>query len=288
MMGFLPLSAAKESHIRSGKEEAMHKIEVSNVSLTYNDDGTIYNALDQMNFSVDAGEFVSIIGSSGCGKSSTLSILAGLREPTEGRYLIDGNVSHGTGRNRGVVFQHYSLFPWMTAEQNIAFGIRQAFPDTTQKEASEIAREYLEKVGLAGFEDKYPYQLSGGMQQRTAIARTLAMQPEILLLDEPFGAIDARNRILLQDLLLDVLGKEKQQKTIVFVTHDVDEAILLSDRILFMDKKHILEEFVVPFSRPRNREQIFQSQEYIHMRQALLGCFFRGLQDRIGGEEVVL
>ena len=176
----------------------------------------------------------------------------------------------------------------MTAEQNIAFGIRQAFPDTTQKEASEIAREYLEKVGLAGFEDKYPYQLSGGMQQRTAIARTLAMQPEILLLDEPFGAIDARNRILLQDLLLDVLGKEKQQKTIVFVTHDVDEAILLSDRILFMDKKHILEEFVVPFSRPRNREQIFQSQEYIHMRQALLGCFFRGLQDRIGGEEVVL
>ena len=266
----------------------MHKIEVSNVSLTYNDDGTIYNALDQMNFSVDAGEFVSIIGSSGCGKSSTLSILAGLREPTEGQYLIDGNVSHGTGRNRGVVFQHYSLFPWMTAEQNIAFGIRQAFPDTTQKEASEIAREYLERVGLAGFEDKYPYQLSGGMQQRTAIARTLAMQPEILLLDEPFGAIDARNRILLQDLLLDVLGKEKQQKTIVFVTHDVDEAILLSDRILFMDKKHILEEFVVPFSRPRNREQIFQSQEYIHMRQALLGCFFRGLQDRIGGEEVVL
>ena len=114
------------------------------------------------------------------------------------------------------------------------------------------------------------------------------MQPEILLLDEPFGAIDARNRILLQDLLLDVLGKEKEQKTIVFVTHDVDEAILLSDRILFMDKKHILEEFVVPFSRPRNREQIFQSQEYIHMRQALLGCFFRGLQDRIGGEEVVL
>ncbi len=266
----------------------MHKIEISNVSLTYNDDGTVYNALDQMNFSVDPGEFVSIIGSSGCGKSSTLSILAGLREPTEGQYLIDGHISHGTGRNRGVVFQHYSLFPWMTAEQNIAFGIRQAFPDTTQKEASDIAREYLEKVGLAGFEDKYPYQLSGGMQQRTAIARTLAMQPEILLLDEPFGAIDARNRILLQDLLLDVLGKEKQQKTIVFVTHDVDEAILLSDRILFMDKKHILEEYVVPFSRPRNRELIFQSQEYIQMRQALLGCFFRGLQDKIGGEEVVL
>ncbi|MBO5515492.1 MAG: ATP-binding cassette domain-containing protein, partial [Schwartzia sp.] len=178
----------------------MHKIEISNVSLTYDDDGTVYNALDRMNFSVEPGEFVSIIGSSGCGKSSTLSILAGLREPTEGQYLIDGHVSHGTGRNRGVVFQHYSLFPWMTAEGNVAFGIRQAFPDTTEKEASDIARGYLEKVGLAGFEEKYPYQLSGGMQQRTAIARTLAMQPEILLLDEPFGAIDARNRILLQDL----------------------------------------------------------------------------------------
>ncbi len=266
----------------------MHKIEISDVSLTYDDDGVIYNALDRMNFSVEPGEFVSIIGSSGCGKSSTLSILAGLREPTSGRYLIDGEVSHGTGRNRGVVFQHYSLFPWMTAEENIAFGIRQAFPDTTQKEAAEIAREYLEKVGLAEFEDKYPYQMSGGMQQRTAIARTLAMQPEILLLDEPFGAIDARNRILLQDLLLEVLGKEKQQKTIVFVTHDIDEAILLSDRILFMDKKQISEEFIVPFDRPRNREKIFQSQEYIQMRQALLSCFFRGIREKIGGEEVVL
>ena len=266
----------------------MHKIEISDVSLTYDDDGVIYNALDRMNFSVEPGAFDSIIGSSGCGKSSTLSILAGLREPTSGRYLIDGEVSHGTGRNRGVVFQHYSLFPWMTAEENIAFGIRQAFPDTTQKEAAEIAREYLEKVGLAEFEDKYPYQMSGGMQQRTAIARTLAMQPEILLLDEPFGAIDARNRILLQDLLLEVLGKEKQQKTIVFVTHDIDEAILLSDRILFMDKKQISEEFIVPFDRPRNREKIFQSQEYIQMRQALLSCFFRGIREKIGGEEVVL
>ena len=266
----------------------MHKIEISNVSLTYDDDGTIYNALDRMNFSVEPGEFVSIIGSSGCGKSSTLSILAGLREPTEGQFLIDGNVSHGTGRNRGVVFQHYSLFPWMTAEENVAFGIRQAFPDTTEKEASDIARGYLENVGLEGFEEKYPYQLSGGMQQRTAIARTLAMQPEILLLDEPFGAIDARNRILLQDLLLEVLSKEKEQKTIVFVTHDIDEAILLSDRILFMDQKHILEEFEVSFSRPRNRERIFQSQEYIQMRQALLSCFFRGIREKIGGEEVVL
>jgi NitT/TauT family transport system ATP-binding protein len=176
----------------------------------------------------------------------------------------------------------------MRADENIAFGIKQAFPETTDKEAADIAKEYLEKVGLAGFGKKYPYQLSGGMQQRTAIARTLAMQPEILLLDEPFGAIDARNRILLQDLLLEVLGKEKEKKTIVFVTHDVDEAILLSDRILFMDKKRILEEFEVPFSRPRKREEIFQSRDYINLRQSLLSCFFSGIQEKIGGEEVVL
>ncbi len=266
----------------------MKKIEFSDVSLTYNDDGTAYTALHHMNFSVEEGEFVSIIGSSGCGKSSTLSILAGLREPTEGQYLIDGKESHGTGRNRNVVFQHYSLFPWMTAEDNVAFGIRQAFPEAGEKEAFATAKEYLERVGLSGFGKKYPYQLSGGMQQRTAIARTLAMKPEILLLDEPFGAIDARNRILLQDLLLEVLGKEKEKKTIVFITHDMDEAILLSDRILFMDKKRILEEFDVPFSRPRIREEIFQSREYIKMRQALLSYFFRGIQERIGGEEVVL
>lgn len=266
----------------------MPKIEVADVSLIYKDGKTTYQALEQMNFAVEAGEFVSIIGSSGCGKSSTLNILAGLREPTAGQYLIDGKTSHGTGRNRGVVFQHYSMFPWMTVKENVAFGIRQAFPDTTKKEARDIASKYLEKVGLRGFEEKYPYQMSGGMQQRTAIARTLAMQPEILLLDEPFGAIDQRNRILLQDLLLDILEQEQEKKTIVLVTHDIDEAILLSDRILFMDDKHILAEFPVPFARPRQRNEIFQTREYLHLRHALLGCFFKGIEEKIGGEEVYL
>ena len=257
----------------------MHKIEFDNVTLTYNDDTNRYTALQQMNFAVEQGEFVSIIGSSGCGKSSTLSILAGLQEPTEGQYLIDGRPSHGTGRERGVVFQHYSLFPWMTAEENITFGIHQAFPETRSGEAREQAQSYLEKVGLAGFEEKYPYQLSGGMQQRTAIARTLAMKPEILLLDEPFGAIDARNRILLQDLLLNVLQEEEEPKTMVFVTHDVDEAILLSDRIFFMSSKQIAREFTVPFGRPRHREKIFRTGEYIRLRQDIMDCFFNEAEE---------
>ena len=266
----------------------MRKIEFSDVSLTYVDGSNAYEALHHMDFSVNKGEFVSIIGSSGCGKSSTLSILAGLRDPTDGKYLIDGIQSHGTGKNRGVVFQHYSLFPWMTAEENITFAIRQANTSISRLRARELAHDYLQKVGLTGFEEKYPYQLSGGMQQRTAIARTLAMQPEIFLLDEPFGAIDARNRLLLQDLLLQMLEQEQPTKTIVFVTHDVDEAILLSDRILFMNKKKITNEFTVPFARPRHREEIFPTPEYAELRQAILSCFFSSIKENIGGKEVYL
>lgn len=266
----------------------MQKIEFSNVSLMYNDRGSVYEALQEMNFSVAPGEFVSLIGSSGCGKSSTLSILAGLREPTQGEFLIDGQVSHGTGSNRGVVFQHYSLFPWMTALDNVVFGIRQVQPKAKKAEVKEMAEVYLTKVGLEGFFSKYPYQMSGGMQQRTAIARTLAMQPDIMLLDEPFGAVDAKNRIVLQDLLLDVLEQEETSKTIVFVTHDIDEAILLSDRVLFMEDKRITNEFVVPFERPRRRERIFATQEYAELRTKLLGCFFHGIKEKIGGQEVFL
>ena len=252
------------------------KIVFDNVTLRYEDSvhETSYEALSGMSFSVAEGEFVSLIGSSGCGKSSTLSILAGLHEPTTGSLVIDGKESHGNGKNRGVVFQHYSLFPWMTAEANIAFAVRQAFPETPEKEARAIARDYLEKVGLKGVEAKYPHELSGGQQQRTAIARTLAMKPEIMLLDEPFGAVDARNRLVLQDLLLDVLEKEDTKKTIIFVTHDIDEAILLSDRVLFVSGKRVSAEFDVPFSRPRDRREVFSSTEYVRLRQMLMNSFY--------------
>lgn len=253
----------------------MDKIVFDKVTFDYIDGrGQTYHALENTEFSVKEGEFVSIIGSSGCGKSTILSLLAGLNVSQSGSILVNGKEIHGTGKERGVVFQHYSLFPWMTIKKNLSFGIKQNFPKLTKTELDEKAQTYLEKVGLKGFENKFPSQLSGGMQQRAAIARTLAMEPEILLMDEPFGAIDAKNRVILQDLLLDILDQTEQKKTIVFITHDVDEAILLSDRILFMKNKRIEREINVPFGRPRNREKLTMNGEYQDIRRKIVDLFY--------------
>ena len=173
--------------------------------------------------------------------------------------------------------------------KNVEFGIKQNFPKLAKKELAQRAQEYLEKVGLKGFENKYPYQLSGGMQQRAAIARTLAMETDILLMDEPFGAIDAKNRVILQDLLLHILDETEKKKTIVFVTHDVDEAILMSDRILFMDEKKIQKEIKVPFDRPRNRDQLSTNQEYLHLRRKIVDLFYHEQEEKLefeGGEGI--
>ena len=216
----------------------MSKIEFRNISLDYRENnGSVYKALDGVNFSVEEGEFVSIIGSSGCGKSTILSVLAGLNHQKEGSFLIDGVETSGTGKNRGVVFQHYSLFPWMTIKRNLEFGIKQNFPKLSKKELSEKALLYLEKVGLKGFEYKFPSQLSGGMQQRAAIARTLAMESEILLMDEPFGAVDEITRRQLQDEICRI--HKESGITILFVTHDIDEALRLGTKVLVLDKGEI-------------------------------------------------
>ncbi len=267
----------------------MSKIDLKDITLDYTDQGNVYHALDGVTFSVEEGEFVSLIGSSGCGKSTTLSILAGLNNPQSGSFLIDGQETRGTGKDRGVVFQHYSLFPWMSVRKNIEFGIKQNFPALSKKELTAKAMEYLEKVGLKGFENKYPYQLSGGMQQRAAIARTLAMETDILLMDEPFGAIDAKNRVLLQDLLLQILDATEKKKTIVFVTHDVDEAILMSDRILFMEDKKIAHEVKVPFARPRNREKLTCDEAYLSLRRKVVDLFYHENEQKLefeGGEGI--
>lgn len=253
----------------------MSKIELKDIKLNYLDgNGKEFNALDNVSFQIEEGEFVSIIGSSGCGKSTILNVIAGLIDANSGSLLIDGKETKGTGKNRGVVFQHYSLFPWMTIKKNIAFGIKQNFPALSKKELESKALEYIERVGLKGFENKYPHQLSGGMQQRAAIARTLAMETEILLMDEPFGAIDAKNRVVLQDLLLDILEHTQQKKTIVFVTHDVDEAILLSDRILFVKDKKIAKDIKVDFKRPRNRETLAERSTYREFRNNIIKLFY--------------
>jgi NitT/TauT family transport system ATP-binding protein len=256
----------------------MSKIEVKNLYAEYEDKNGKFLALKDVSFSVKEGEFVSIIGSSGCGKSTLLSILQGINFPSAGTAVIDGNIITGPSTNRGVVLQHYSLFPWMSASANIAFGLEQVNKGMSRKERYKTADVFLNKVGLSGFGHKNPYQLSGGMQQRVAIARALAMNTDILLMDEPFGAIDAKNRANMQELLLSLWEGDRQskKKTVVFVTHDIDEAIFLSDRIIMLTNSpgQIAKEFDVPFVRPRVHSTLRETNAYIHLRNMLMALFY--------------
>jgi NitT/TauT family transport system ATP-binding protein len=251
----------------------MSKIEVQNLNLIYTTGKTELPVLRDINLVIDDGSFVCVIGPSGCGKSTLLSILEGLLQPTDGAVLIDGEPVSGTGVERAVVFQQYTLFPWMTAKQNVVFGVKQIRRDLSRPELEAIAVEFLEKVGLSGSMDKLPGELSGGQQQRVAIARALAVNPKILLMDEPFGAIDAKTRLVLQETLLDLWAAEEPKKTVVFVTHDIDEAILLSDKIVFMKPRQDLQEIPVDLPRPRNKENLFDNEEYRHVRAGLVNLF---------------
>ena len=264
----------------------MEKIEIKNLSKEYTEKGHIFKALDNVSLSVNDGEFVSVIGPSGCGKSTLLSIIEGINTATEGAVFIDGREVHDTGLDRGVVFQQYSLFPWMSARKNVRLGIKQCFSDIDKKEQYRRADEYLDKVGLAAMKDKFPMQMSGGQRQRVAIARALAMDTEILLMDEPFGAIDTKNRTDLQELLLDLwegTGKDGRKKTILFVTHDIDEAIFLSDRIVMMlpEPGRIHKELEVPFERPRDRRSLVGTMEYNRFRNELVSLFYESFSGKI-------
>ena len=207
-------------------------------------------ALLPIDFAVRENDFVTILGPSGCGKSTLLRLVAGLDAPSCGQILLDGQPVRGPGADRGVVFQSYTLFPWLTVEQNIRFGLRErGVSEAVQKERSDF---FIAKVGLRGFEQHYPKQLSGGMQQRTAIARALANDPKMLLLDEPFGALDNQTRVLMQELLLGIW--EQAQKTVLFVTHDIDEAIFMASRVVVFTARpgRIKSEIAVPFEHPRH------------------------------------
>lgn len=212
--------------------------------------GQTTQALTPVNFEVRENDFVTILGPSGCGKSTLLRIVAGLDRPTTGQVVLDGSPVQGPGADRGMVFQSYTLFPWLNIEQNIRFGLRErGMPEREQKERSDF---FIAKVGLRGFEQHFPKQLSGGMQQRTAIARALANDPKILLLDEPFGALDNQTRVLMQELLLGIW--ESAQKTVLFVTHDIDEAIFMANRVVVFSARpgRIKTELAVPFPHPRH------------------------------------
>jgi NitT/TauT family transport system ATP-binding protein len=212
-------------------------------------DGEVHyvQALDRVSFSVSDGEIVALIGPSGCGKTTALRVAMGLDASSGGRVTVDGREVHGCGHDRGMVFQHAELLPWLSARQNVMFGLEMKGMRGT--ELHETAEKYLDLVGLKGSQNRRPHQLSGGMKQRVGIARALAIDPKVLLMDEPFGALDAQTRESLQAELLDLHGRT--QKTILFVTHDLDEAVLIADRIVVMKNGRVQEIMEVPLKRPR-------------------------------------
>jgi ABC-type nitrate/sulfonate/bicarbonate transport system ATPase subunit len=212
--------------------------------------GTPTRALEPITLAVADNDFVTILGPSGCGKSTLLRLVAGLDRPSAGRILLDGKEVSAPGADRGMVFQSYTLFPWLTVADNIAFGLRER--GVARDKRHEIVRVWLERIGLSGFAQHYPKQLSGGMQQRTAIARALANDPAILLLDEPFGALDNQTRALMQELLLGIW--ERERKTVLFVTHDIEEAIFLASRVIVMTARpgRIKADVAVELPHPRH------------------------------------
>ena len=220
--------------------------------------------LQDINLTIEDGEFLSILGPSGCGKSTLLEILAGLQLPTSGEIRFGEELLKGPGIERGVVFQDPSLYPWRTIARNVELGLEMRGVSRAERKAS--AQRYLDLVGLSGFEQKYPHQLSGGMKQRAGLARALANSPEVLLMDEPFGAVDHLTRLQLQDDLLQIWEVEK--KTVVFVTHDVSEAVYLGDRVVLLSPRpgRINRIFRVPHTRPRKRDdlELLQIQNEIY------------------------
>jgi ABC-type nitrate/sulfonate/bicarbonate transport system ATPase subunit len=228
----------------------MSILKIRGVSRTFqSENGAKTVALQATDLDVAENDFITILGPSGCGKSTLLRIVAGLDTQTTGKVLLDGNPIVGPGADRGMVFQSYTLFPWLTVLENVCFGLREKGLSLAQQK--EIAQSFISKVGLDGFESHFPKQLSGGMQQRTALARALANDPRILLMDEPFGALDHQTRELMQELLLGIW--EGAQKTVLFVTHDIDEAAFMGSRVVVMSARpgRIKIDKEVPFPHPR-------------------------------------
>lgn len=239
---------------RSGGGDATGKglVEIDAVSVTFGEGAEAHRAVETTTLRIAPGEFVCILGPSGCGKSTLLNCVAGYVTPSAGRVLLDGVEVTGPGPDRGMVFQQYSLLPWKTVHDNVAFGPRMAGASRT--EASATANTFLNMVGLKKFGSRYPAELSGGMQQRVGIARALANYPSVLLMDEPFGALDAQTRFMMQENLLQIW--KRFGTTVLFVTHDVDEAVFLADRVLVMSAApgRIIREIRVDLARPRSAE----------------------------------
>lgn len=268
-------------HVKNVKK----KIEAKSVSFGYQD----VEILKNIDLDVKEGEFLVLMGPSGCGKSTFLRLMAGLEQPNRGEIIINGVSSTHKVPDCGVVFQDYSLFPWLSAEENIVLALNQKLNgEKTKKELKHIAEEYLGLVQLSHAVKKYPGQMSGGMKQRAAIARALAFGSDLMLMDEPFGALDPVTRIHLQDLLLKI--SRDQKRTIVFVTHDADEAIYLADRIVMFSlgsEGAITTSVDVPFEKPRNRKKLFSSSEFTRFREHIFAIMNQGLLDNIEEQNTV-
>jgi len=246
----------------------MGQVQIDEVSLAFETRraGRVV-ALEQLSLEVPEKQFAVIVGPSGCGKSSLLDLVAGLKDTTAGQCSVDGKVVSRPGADRGMVFQSYSLFPWLTVRKNVEFGL--SLNKVASSERTERANHYIGSVGLTGFENAYPSQLSGGMKQRVAIARALANNPEVLLMDEPFGALDSQTRALMQELLLGIW--EKEQKTVLFVTHDIDEALFLGDVVYVMSARpgRIIDTIDVNLKRPRHYD-IITTPQFIEFKRRIM------------------
>ena len=250
----------------------MFKVEAKDLSFAYPDEPDKL-VLDDLHLQINEGEFVCLLGQSGCGKSTFLRLLAGLAKPTKGELLADGMPIKGTSLERSVVFQDYGMFPWMTAGENIVLALEQKYPKASKKELKEKALHMITEVGLKPeVFGKLPKELSGGMKQRCAIARSFAINPPILLMDEPFGALDAVTRARLQDMVLDLWAHEEKKKTVFFVTHDVEEALLLATRIVVFGQSpsHIIFNKEIPAGVKHDRSNIYRSEEIINLRTELV------------------
>ncbi|MBW4599251.1 MAG: ABC transporter ATP-binding protein [Calothrix sp. FI2-JRJ7] len=247
-------------------------LEVVNLRKSYRkQDGSEFVVLDNVNLTVGENEYISVVGHSGCGKSTLIKIVAGLEKATSGKVLLDGKEIRKPGAERMMVFQQYSLLPWLTVRENIRLAIDEVLKNANRAEKVSIVNEHLSMVNLTAAADKYPDELSGGMKQRVGIARALAIRPKMLLMDEPFGALDALTRGKLQRQVLDIWENNKQ--AVMMITHDVDEAIYMSDRIVLMTNgpsANIGEILDVPFSHPRNLPEMRSSKEYYELRNYAL------------------
>jgi nitrate/nitrite transport system ATP-binding protein len=248
-------------------------LEARNLSKSFGQGRTQYTALAQINLGVEQGEFISLIGHSGCGKSTLLNLIAGLEQPTSGTLCLEGRPITSPGPDRGLVFQHHALLPWLSVYENVYQAVDAVFPKRPARQKAEQVAAVLRTVGLWEHREKKPGQISGGMKQRTAVARAFAIHPKVLLLDEPFGALDALTRSALQEELLKLWSLDSATETVIMVTHDIDEAIYLSDRIVVMTNgpaATIGEIIDVPLPRPRQKREIVHTAAYAELKDHLL------------------